>query len=92
MTNGVIDGTCLGYNIVEGNSQFNITNTSIATNQTCQISDVVCSYTYDEATANEQSFYDDNTSTTFSAFTLLGVIAVVLAAVIVAGLVALFKT
>ncbi len=88
MTNGVVEQTCLGYNIV-GLKDLNITNTS--STDFCQISNVVCTYTFDEANTNEQSFYNNNTDITFSGFTLLSIAGIILAAVAIVLLVLLLK-
>ena len=84
MTNGVTDGTCLGYNILAG-SKLNITNSSVANG--CTISGLVCNYTFDEANANEQAFFTNNQSVTFSGFTLLSIAGIILAAVAIVMLV-----
>lgn len=85
MTHGTNDPTCLGYNILTSNTILNITNTSTVNN--CQISDLVCTYTYDEANTLEQSFFDNNTSVTFSGFGLLSIAGIVLAAIAIVILV-----
>lgn len=89
MTNGVGDSdTCLGYNI-ENNQFINISNASAV--DFCQISNVVCTYTFDEANTNEQSFFDNTTSTSYSGFILAAVIVIVLAAVGVMAVVLLIR-
>lgn len=89
MTNGISDSdTCLGYN-VEGRRFMNITNTSAVEN--CQISDVVCTYTFDQANANEQAFFDNTTATAYSGFILAAVIVIVLAAVGVMSVILLIR-
>jgi hypothetical protein len=88
MTNGIVDGTCLGYNIVDRN-QLNITNTSNIDG--CQISSVTCNYTWDEGNTNEQSFYTSNTSITFSGFVLLSIIGIILAAVVIVTIILFIK-
>ena len=88
MTNDLEDGTCLGFNITQADF-VNITNTSAADN--CEISDVRCSYTFNEANDNEQGFYDNNLTNTYAGFTLLAVIAIVLAAVAILTIVFLLR-
>lgn len=84
MTNGLAGPTCLGYNIV-GLSSINITNTSVD----CQTENVVCTYTYDWATADEQSFWDNSTDNSFGGFILASIIVIVLAAIAIITIVLL---
>lgn len=86
MTGG--DATCLTYNIVNFRS-VNVTNSS--GEDMCEISNMRCDYVFDEANTLEQSFFDNNTSTTYSGFVLAAVIAIVLAAAAIVGLVMLFR-
>lgn len=90
MTRGDSYGTCLGYNIVE-NRYLNITNTSGAATSRCSIRDVVCTYTYDWATTDQQSFWNNATSNAFSGFVLLSIVGIVLAAVAIISVVLLLK-
>jgi hypothetical protein len=86
MTNGIVDGTCLGYNI-NSYQTVNITNTS--GDNACQISNVVCTYTYDWANANEGGFWNTATSNINSGYTLGSVSPIIFAAVIIIGVVIL---
>lgn len=87
LTNGISDGTCLTYNIFS--STLNLTNSSNV--DACQISDLVCTYTYDWATDDQQSFWNNTTTTSYSGFILAAVIVIVLAAVAIMGYVLLIK-
>lgn len=85
MTNGVTDiTTCLGYNVID-NSLLNITNSS--NDASCQISNVVCTYTHDDSNANEEAFYRTNTSVTFAGFDLLSIAVIILAAIAILAII-----
>ena len=79
MTNGGLtsENESLGYNIA-GSTDINLTHTGDVSEY---YTDVVCTYTFDEANSNEQSFFDSNTSVTFSGFGLLSIAGIILAAV-----------
>jgi hypothetical protein len=80
MTNGVNDPTCLGYNVL-ANNQINITNTS--NDHSCQISDVTCTYTQNNADDERQAFYTNVNSTIYSGFALAAVIVLIVAAALI---------
>jgi len=88
MTNGVEDGTCLGFN-VDTDGTINITNTSAE--NACQILNMECDYTYDWATDDEDSFWGTTTSQSFSGFIIAGIIAIVLAAVAIVSIIYMMR-
>lgn len=88
MTNGLNDGTCLGYNYINPGT-INITNTSGP--NACQITNMRCSYVQDNADAERQSFYTSVNSTIFSGFALAAVLVIILAAAIIITVVFLIR-
>ena len=89
MTNGIVDETCLGYNVVSLR-YLNFTNSTAADN--CQISDVKCDYTYDWATITGQDeFWDSTTASSFAGFTLVSVAVIIIAYVAVISIVLLMR-
>lgn len=87
MTNvGNMAGICAGYNLYNGN-RINLTNTSTS----CSIANVTCAYTYDEANTFEQTYYNTNISNSGSAWGLLSVAVIVLAAVGIIMVILLFR-
>lgn len=81
------ENTSLGYDIQH--AQY--INLSRVGDAPSHYKDVVCTYTFDEANANEQSFFDNTTSTAYSGFILAAVIVIVLAAVGVMAVVLLIR-
>jgi len=87
MTNGIQNGICLGFDIVDSRGALNITNMS----STCEYQNVSCDYTYDWATADQQTFWTQASNTSFGGFVLISVAAIVLAAVAVVSYVLLLR-
>lgn len=79
MTNGGnIESLCLSYTLIDG-TYINLTNSSTE----CDLGNVMCSYTYDRATDNENNYWNSAMRNTSSGFTLTAIMIIVLAAVFV---------
>jgi len=89
MTNGYADDTCLTYNVTTDLTGIVIGNTSGPSN--CYTADVVCTYTYDEANTNEQNFFNTSETNVYGGFLLMSIIAVILAAIVIMGIVVLIR-
>ena len=88
MTNAGAGAVCGEYDI-ENNNAINISNTSAPNG--CNVTGVECTYTYNWANANEQAFFNTNTTNTYAAFVLAAVLVIVLAAVVIVGIVLLMR-
>jgi len=78
--------TTNGYQNI-GSKYINLTNSSAAPTGDYTYRNVSCSYTYDWASADQETFYGTATSNAFSGMIMASIIVVVLATVAILGLV-----
>lgn len=86
MTNGG-GNISLRFNIVE-NTYFNITHTGYSA---ARYNNIACSYYFDWAANEQQTFWNNATTTSFAGFVLSMVIVIVLAASAIIGYVVLLR-